>query len=265
MPDDRGNIIDVKDLSVSFGGRYRLFKGRSAPVDALKSVSFSLGAGRTLSIVGESGSGKTTLIRSILGLLTPSSGHVALRGREISSMSAAEKIAARHRLGYVPQDSYGSLPPTLSVIGAVTEPWNIARPSSKREGEARAKELLKELGLPEALWKVRAAHSLSGGQRQRVSVARSLILEPEALLCDEPTASQDVSTRGEVLDVLDRHVKNGMSMIIVTHDLMLAQRASENMIVLRGGEIAERGKSREVMTNPSHGYTKKLIASLPKI
>jgi peptide/nickel transport system ATP-binding protein len=260
-------ILDVKNLSVRFNGRRSLFSGRGEDVRALSSISFSLEKGETLAVIGESGSGKTTLLRSALGLVAPTEGSVELFGRPVISMTGEERLQARRRCGYVLQDPYSSLPPTLTVLGAVLEPWNIVHKNrdEREAGIAKAHELLSELKLPEEIRGARVRYSLSGGQRQRVAIARALILEPELLLCDEPTAMQDVSTRGEVLDVLERRVKNGMSMIIVTHDLLLAKRAASRGIVLYRGEIADAGGTAQLIENPAHDYTKALIAALPKL
>ena len=265
MKDDA--VLKVSELSVSFRRGNGLFKRSTGEVAALKSASFTLERGCSLAVIGESGSGKTTLMRGILGLVEPSGGDVLLWGKSLASMTDAERTAARRRCGYILQDPYSSLPPTMTVMGAVTEPWNIVRTGTdaREEGAARARELLAELRLPENLWNERVRYSLSGGQRQRVAVARALILSPELLLCDEPTAMQDVSTRGEVLEVLLKRVEAGMSMVIVTHDLLLARRAAKNGIVLRGGEIVERGETASLLKKPSHEYTKALVAALPKI
>jgi peptide/nickel transport system ATP-binding protein len=151
----------------------------------------------------------------------------------------------------------------------VLEPWNVVHgrrgQREKEKGLAKAKELLAELKLPEELWGARVRYSLSGGQRQRVAVARALVLDPELLLCDEPTAMQDVSTRGEVLEVLNRRVAGGMSMILVTHDLLLARYASTQGVVLYKGEIVESGDTGELLERPSHSYTRALLAALPKL
>ena len=269
-------LLKADGLGVHFKGRYRLFKGSSEGTWALKSLSFAMdgttpeGAtpkGATLSIVGESGSGKTTLLRALLGLVQPTAGIVELWGRDFAAMSGGERLTARRRCGYVPQDPYGSLPPTLTVLEAVLEPWRVVKGtgSARAEGTAKAKELLAELKLPEGLWGARVRYSLSGGQRQRVAVARALILEPDLLLCDEPTAMQDVSTRGEVLEVLNRRIAAGMSMILVTHDLLLARYAAERGMVLRRGEIVESGRTADFLENPSHDYTRALLAALPRL
>jgi peptide/nickel transport system ATP-binding protein len=240
---------------------------RGEDVWALEGVSFSLAAGETLAVVGESGSGKTTLLRSILGLIAPTSGVVELWGRQILSMTNGERLAVRRRCGYVIQDPYGALPPTLTVLGAVTEPWNIVHRGrqAREDGDVKAKDLLTELKFPRELWGASVRYSLSGGQRQRVAVARALILAPELLLCDEPTAMQDVSTRAEVMEVLNRRAEAGMSMILVTHDLLLARRAARRAIVLYRGRVVESGGTDELLERPTHSYTRALLAALPRL
>lgn len=260
--------LKVTDLSVCFKGRGGFLGrfGRTAEVWALKNLSLSLEQGKTLSIVGESGSGKTTLLRALLGLIPPSEGQVELDGMDLALITDAERMELRRRCGYVLQDPYASLPPTLTVMGAVMEPWMIVRGrQARKEGRERAEALLKELNLPKPLWGARVRYSLSGGQRQRVALARALILEPELLLCDEPTAMQDVSTRGEVLEVLGRRVKKGMSLVLVTHDLMLARYAAARAMVLEKGRIVEEGRSEDLLTRPEHPYTQALLAALPRL
>ncbi|MDR3281397.1 MAG: ATP-binding cassette domain-containing protein [Synergistaceae bacterium] len=258
-------ILDARELTARFKGRGGPFGGHGDDVRALDSVSFSLDAGESLAVIGESGSGKTTLLRAILGLIPVSSGSVELFGGNIAAMSGDERLAARRRCGYVLQDPYSSLPPTLSVRDAVMEPWSVVHGRARGSADSRAEALLAEMKLPEDLWNVRVRYSLSGGQRQRVAVARALMLGPELLLCDEPTAMQDVSTRQEVLGVLERRVADGMAMIMVTHDLLLAHRAAKRGIVLHKGVIVDAGDTAELLRNPSHNYTKSLLAALPRI
>ena len=257
-------LLDVRDLSVIFKGRRRFWEKETEEVHALREVSLSLSAGTTLSVVGESGSGKTTLLRSVLGLIPPSAGSVELFGKNVAAMTDSERLAARRRCGYVLQDPYASLPPTLTVMGAVLEPWMLVH-GRREEGLAKAGALLSELNLPESLWHVRVRYSLSGGQRQRVAIARALILDPELLLCDEPTAMQDVSTRGEVLDVLARRIRSGMALVLVTHDLLLARYTAARAIVLYKGEVVEQGDTCAIMERPQHAYTQALLAALPRL
>ncbi|MDR0764592.1 MAG: ATP-binding cassette domain-containing protein [Synergistaceae bacterium] len=260
-------VLEVKNLSLQFRGRYRFLRGRPPSVKALDSVSLSLGRGDTLAVIGESGSGKTSLLRAVMGLLPPHDGDIELWGKSVRSMSAGERSETRRRCGYVLQDPYSSLPPTMSVMDAVMEPWNIVHHGrgKREEGLARARSLLFEMKLPEDLWASRVRYSLSGGQRQRVAIARALILEPEMLLCDEPTAMQDISTRGEVIEVLQRRVGAGMALMLVTHDLFLARRAAARGIVLNRGIIVDKSDTEVLLRNPSHEYTRALVAALPRI
>ena len=190
------DALSVSDLSVTFaaGGQ------KSHP--ALSNVSLRVERGETLAIVGESGSGKTTLLRVALGLQREGvSGAISLLGRDLAASDGETLIGLRRRCGYVCQDPYGGLPPTLSAIDAAAEPWTVVHGRrSAREARERAATILASLGLEgDALLRSRVRLHLSGGQRQRVAVARALILAPELLLCDEPTSMQDASTRMDVV------------------------------------------------------------------
>jgi len=167
----------------------------------------------------------------------------------------------------VSQDPYGSLPPTLTVLEAAMEPWLLVRGKhAAGEGEERARNLLAELGLrDETILSSRVRLSLSGGQRQRVAIARALILDPELLLCDEPTSMQDASTRGEIIGILAKRQQSGMSMIFVTHDLFLARKAAPRGIVLHKGLVVEEGLCRDILSAPKHPYTRALVAALPRL
>jgi ABC-type glutathione transport system ATPase component len=233
---------------------------------AVNDISFSLEKGETLAVVGESGSGKTTLMRSVLGLVKRSSGKVFLFGTDIDTLKSADLAKVRRRCGYVPQDPYGALPPGLSALEAVVEPQIIAKTGmSKEEARVRAKALLAELGLEgERILNSRAV-GLSGGQRQRVEIARSLMLDPDLLLCDEPTSMQDVSTRRDIIEILKKKVAHNAAMMFVTHDLVLAGRVADRIMVVKDGRLCEEGDSASLLSNPSHPYTAELINAVPRI
>lgn len=251
-------LVEACDLSVRFSSRDG---GQHLAVDGL---SFTLRRGETLAVVGSSGSGKTTLLRALMGLVMPTGGSVRLFGRELRDLTDHELAQTRQRCGYVPQDPYGALPPGLTALKAVIEPGIIAhRKWGKSEMRERAEALLAEVGLTGERILGSRAVGLSGGQRQRVELARALTLEPELLLCDEPTSMQDVSTRGEIIDVLNRRVERGMSLIFVTHDLKLAAHAAERIIVMHHGQMVEEGTSSEVLSSPKADYTKALLAAVP--
>lgn len=257
---DKESALEVRNLSVSFVSKNGLTH------KAVNDVSFSLPRGTSAAVVGESGSGKTTLIKAVLGLVKFDAGTVSILGRGVNELEKSQFRALRRRCGYMPQDPYGAIPPTLSVIEAVMEPEIIVHgrgdASAARE---RAEKLLKAVGLEEERILASRALGLSGGQRQRVELARALALDPELLLCDEPTSMQDASTRGDLIELLGRRVAVGMSMLFVTHDLILAARAAERILVMKDGALCEEGPAAEILEHPSHPYTKLLINSVPKI
>ena len=264
MTTTTADALDIRSLSVTFDSGRRNHSGHMA----LSDVTLNLARGSALAIVGESGSGKTTLLRVALGLQRDGvSGRVALLGRDLGGCGDEDLIALRRRCGYVCQDPYGGLPPTLSAIDAATEPWTVVHGRrSAPEARERARSILASLGIEgDELLNSRVRLHLSGGQRQRVAVARALILEPELLLCDEPTSMQDASTRMDVVKVLLRAVKNGAAMVFVTHDLALASRVADRVVVLRRGRLVETGNAREVLSSPRAEYTRQLVDALPRL
>ncbi len=253
-------VIEAAELTVSFKSK----KGHIH--DAVKDISIALLPGETLAVVGGSGSGKTTLLRALAGLVKPQKGSVILFGKDISLLSLDELAKLRQKCGYVQQDPYGAIPPGLTALEAVSEPALIAGLDMGRdEIRKRATELLESLGLKDERILRSRACLLYGGQRQRVQIARALMLSPEILLCDEPTSMQDASTRGEVIDILAKHVASGTAMIFVTHDLLLAGRAAKRIMVMKEGLLCEEGTSEKILNNPDDSYTTKLISSVPSL
>ena len=256
-------IAKTDKVSVFYPSR----DGKNSGQWALRNISLSLQQGESLALIGEAGSGKTSLLRVLLGLISPTEGNVELFGENIDKCSHSQLIELRRRCGYVPQDPYGSLPPTLTVLDAVAEPWIIVNGRKSRlEAYSKARRLLKTLGIEEErILLSRVRSGLSGGQRQRVSIARSLILEPALLLCDEPTSMQDASTRSEIIHVLNERVKEGMAMVFVTHDLYLARGAAKRGIVLLEGECCEENSTEALLSAPKHAYTRALVAAIPTL
>ncbi|KUK39293.1 MAG: Oligopeptide/dipeptide ABC transporter, ATP-binding protein [Synergistales bacterium 54_24] len=251
------NAAQAKNLSVFFS------KGKEVTW-ALCGINFVLPLGGSLALIGESGSGKTTLLRTLLGLVAPSEGEALLFDTDLSSAEAAKRRSVRRRCGYIAQDPYGSLPPTLSVEDAVAEVWQLVHGSTE-EAKEKATSLLEELNIEREMFKSSLRNGLSGGQRQRVAIARALVLEPELLLADEPTSMQDASTRWDVLEVLKRRIKRGMALLFVTHDLLLAKVITERGLVLFQGNPCEEGPSKAIIENPMHPYTEALASALPRL
>ena len=251
-------IIEAEGLTVSFRSK------KGSVHKAVIDVCLSLSPGETLAVVGGSGSGKTTMLRALVGLVKPESGRVALFGKDLSLLGADELAKVRQKCGYIQQDPYGAIPPGLTALDAVCEPAVIAGLDiGKNKIREKAEALLAELGLNGERILGSRAVSLSGGQRQRVQIARALMLSPKILLCDEPTSMQDASTRGEVIDVLEKYAASGTAMIFVTHDLVLAGHAAERIMVMKEGRLCEEGSSEQILNFPEDPYTVKLISSIP--
>ncbi|WP_086841784.1 ATP-binding cassette domain-containing protein [Amycolatopsis kentuckyensis] len=225
--------------------------------DLVRNVSFEIGAGERVGLIGESGSGKSLTALSIMGLLPEdlrASGSVALHGRELLAMS--EKDLSRLRgdeLAMVFQEPMTALNPAMRVGRQVTEPGRV---HGRRH---RAEELLDAVGLPGT---ARAyPHQLSGGQRQRVVLAMALANEPSLLICDEPTTALDVTVQAQILSLIKTSLPAESALLFITHDLAVVASVCERVLVMLDGEIVEAGSTREVLTSPSHAYTRKLLAA----
>jgi peptide/nickel transport system ATP-binding protein len=261
-----GALLEVDHLRVSYAGRGR----HSAGVDALEDVSLTVGAGETLAIVGESGCGKTTLLRSIARLVEPADGAIRLGGHDLARASRRELASARRDLGMVFQDSQASLNPRRRV-GRTLERALRARALKGTGGlgaaEARigAGRLLERVGLkPE--YAVRFPHELSGGERQRVGIARALAGEPRLVLLDEPVSSLDASIRRGVIDLLiDLQAELGCSYVLVSHDFTTVEAVADRIAVMHEGKIVELGEARGLLEQPSHPYTRELLAARPRV
>lgn len=231
--------------------------GRSRRVDALKPTTLMLGQGETLGVIGESGSGKSTLARCITRLIAPTAGEVAL-----SAPTEGNVRVFRQRLQIVFQDPYRSLNPRRTVGQSVIEgPVNFGM--SKTEARQRAADLMQLVQLdPDAL--DRYPHQFSGGQRQRISIARALAMEPEVLIADEAVSALDVSVQARVLDLLeDIQRRLSLSILFITHDLRVAAKICDRLMVMHCGEVVEEGPAMRILSAPEHEYTRCLLASVP--
>ncbi len=253
-------LLEIRDLHVTF-------KSRGGSEEALRGVDLDVSAGESLAVVGESGSGKTTLLRAALGLVSRSRGGVRLLGSDLFALKRKERTSLLRRCGLMPQDPYGAVPPTLTVLEAVMEPLLLVNGFRSREkSEEKAGALLKEWGLADkSLWGARVSGALSGGQRQRVCGARAMALDPGLFLADEPTSMQDASLRGEIVSILMNRVSAGMGLVLVTHDLILARRAARQGLVLYRGSVVEKGPAGALLDSPLHPYTAALSRALPRL
>jgi len=262
-----GPRLIVEDLVLHHRARGRSADGSAARVRAVDSVSFAIGVGETLSLVGESGCGKSTLGRAVLRLLEPDAGRVSYRVREglapvdVLGLSSREMRALRRELQIVLQDPTASLNPRRRVGDAVAE---VLRVHKVAEGGAvlpATMRLFDEVGLDAELASA-FPHQLSGGQRQRVALARALAARPRLIVCDEITASLDVTVQARVLELL-RHLQaeRGLSYLFITHDLSVVRALGGRVAVMYLGRIVETGTVMEIFETPAHPYTRALLAA----
>ena len=252
------DVIRFEDVRKTFHVR-----GRS--VAAVAGVSFGVAAGRVLGIVGESGSGKSTLANLLLRLAVPRGGRILWRGRDTAGLAGGELNAFRRAVQMVFQDPFGSLDPRFTVGRTVAEPLvihGIGDRASRRDRVVAALEAA-ELRPGTALLD-RLPHELSGGQRQRVAIARALVLDPEALVADEPVSMLDVSARAGILDLLRRLVaERSLALVFITHDLSLIASICSEVAVMYRGRFVETAAPEALLDAPLHPYTRALIAAIP--
>ena len=227
-------------------------------IEALRGISFTLQGGRSLGIVGESGSGKSTLARLVMALEAPTSGQVRLLGRDPSTLSPAQLMAARRDFQMVFQDPYGSLDPRQRVGRIVAEPLIGVAAGEERERVAAS---LDAVGL-RASDAAKYPHEFSGGQRQRIAIARALITRPKLIVADEPVSALDVSVQAQVLNLLaDLQAQFGVTYLFISHDLAVVDHVCDDVVVMQHGRIVEQGPTEQVFGAPAHAYTRSLLAA----
>ncbi|WP_309127946.1 ABC transporter ATP-binding protein [Microbacterium sp.] len=259
-------LLSVRDLRVAFRNGKEIR-------EVLHGVSFDLLAGETLAIVGESGSGKSTTASAVIGLL-PGTGHVTggtimLDGRDLTRASRTDMENVRGReIGYVPQDPMSNLNPVWSIGFQVKEAVRAnGLAQGRQEVHDRAVEVLQQAGLQDAARRMHQfPHQFSGGMRQRALIGIGLAADPKLLIADEPTSALDVTVQRVILDHLASLTsERGTSVLLITHDLGLAGDRADRIIVMNQGEIVEAGPSAEILSNPQHPYTQRLVAAAPSL
>ena len=252
-------LVVARDLVVEYPGRL----GR-APFRAVKGVDLTIRRGEVYGLVGESGSGKTTIGRAIAGLTRATGGSLSVFGHEMVGFKEKKFRPVRKRIGFVFQDPAASFNPHLSIGECVAEPLHVHRPElSDADRKQATYELLEAVQLPRD-YAARFPHELSGGQRQRASLARGIALDPELLIADEPTSALDVSVQARVLELFkELQERFHYAALFISHDLAVVDMLSDRIGVLFKGQLLEEGTGEQVLRNPRHDYTRRLIASLP--
>jgi oligopeptide/dipeptide ABC transporter ATP-binding protein len=258
-----GPVLEVRGLHV------RITTGRGT-VRAVDGVSFEVPRGEAVGIVGESGSGKSVTLRAILGLLPPearvTSGQILLDGTDLVPLASTELNRIRGpKISMIFQEPMSALNPVMRVGRQIAEGPEVHLGFSRARAAERALELMRRVGIPDPERRFRSyPHEFSGGMRQRVMIAIALSCDPEIILCDEPTTALDVTIQDQILRLLARLCReSGVSLVFVTHDLPVVAQLCQDLGVMYGGRLVERGHVRDVLLNPRHPYTLGLVRSAP--
>ena len=265
------NLIEVKNLEKYFEVSGGFLSRKKTTVKAVDNISFEIPFGESLGLVGQSGCGKTTTARALCLLDPKTGGEVNFYNNELQQMESIDNLEGedlknfRRNIQMIFQDPYESLNPRWTIKDIILEPLNIHNIGELSDREEAVVEILKTVGLtPPANYLPRYPHELSGGQRQRVSIARTLIMKPKFVVCDEPTSMLDVSIRISIMDLMLNLAKDlEVSYLYITHDLAVARYMCNRIAVMFNGKIVEIAETEELLSNPIHPYTKRLISSIP--
>ena len=257
-------VLDITGLTVQLPeGADREF--------AIEDITFDVNPGEIVCVVGESGSGKSVTAHTVMGLtprkeLKPVAGKILLDGDDLLKMSEAKLRDLRGaRMAMIFQEPMTALNPVMKVGDQILEMLEIHTTSSTAQREARMLEVMEDVKLPEPeQMKNSYPHQLSGGQRQRIMIAMALALEPKLLIADEPTTALDVTTQAQILDLIkDIQARHGTGVMFITHDFGVVAEIADRVVVMQHGLIVEQGDAKQVLTKPTHPYTKMLMASVP--
>ncbi|WP_138420696.1 ABC transporter ATP-binding protein [Aquibacillus sediminis] len=258
------SLLEVKKLKKHFpvksGG---IIPRQTGAVKAVDGVSFDVKKGETLGLVGESGCGKSTAGRAILKLHEPTDGEIIFKGKDITNVQGEQLRKLRQEMQLIFQDPYASLNPRKTVEQIITEPMKIFN-VPKRERQKKLSRLMDVVGLS-SYQKDRYPHQFSGGQRQRIGIARSLALDPDLVICDEPVSALDVSIQAQVVNLMeDLQQEFDLTYIFIAHDLSVVHHISDRVAVMYLGQIVEIGEVGELYRNPKHPYTQALLSAIPE-
>jgi len=260
------NILEVDSLTVSFvvrGGSLLLFERGFGMMNVVNDVSFQVREGETFGLGGETGSGKSIIAWVLVGLFKPRSGSVKLLGKEINFRKKADVTYLRRNVGIVFQDPVGSLNPRLRVKEIIKEALVASKTFDRRDYDSRIEETIDLVGLRKSSLDA-YPRELSGGEKQRVSIARAIAVPKKMLVLDEPTSSLDVSVQAQVLNTLkELKSKLHLSYFFITHDINVMKYMSDSLGILYYGKLLEVGRTYDVVTNPKHPFTVRLMSNVP--
>ncbi|HZH92947.1 MAG TPA: ABC transporter ATP-binding protein [Tissierellaceae bacterium] len=261
--EERKPLLQLQNLKKYFDVSTGFFKREQAYLTAVDDVSFDIYKGETFGLVGESGCGKSTLGRSVVRLYEPTGGKIIYDGDDITNLSQNEMMKYRKRLQMIFQDPYASLNTRLTVSEIIGEGIETHNLYSGKEKLEKIYDLLQTVGLKRE-HASRYPHEFSGGQRQRIGIARSLAVEPELVVCDEPISALDVSIQAQVVNMLeDLQNDMGLTYLFIAHDLSMVKHISDRIGVMYLGKMMEITTSVELYKNPLHPYTQALLSAIP--
>ncbi len=254
------NLVEVKNLKEYFNISTGLFS--SKPLKAVDDVSFAIRKGETLGLVGESGCGKTTVGRTLLHLYKPTAGEIWFDGKKIETKQ--DIVEYRKKTAMVFQDPYSSLNPRMTVSDIIAEPLDVHKMyANKEERMEKVLEMMAKVGL-NSEHASRYAHEFSGGQRQRIGIARSLVTNPEFVVCDEPVSALDVSIQAQVINMFDElQDQMDLTYLFIAHDLLVVRHISDRIAVMYLGKLVELADAKEIYDHPLHPYSKSLMSAVP--
>lgn len=254
-------LLRIRSLEVTYGRGRR----RRPSTPAVEGIDLDVFFGQTTALVGESGSGKSTIAKALVGLHAPSAGEMLLDGRSMVSASGRYRPEVLDDISMVFQDPFSSLNPALTVGATLAESLGRrVRSMSRSDLDERMVRSLEVVGL-DASASRRFPANFSGGQRQRIAIARALIREPRLIICDEPTSALDLSVQAQILNLLlDLQEARGVAYLFISHDMAVVEHIADTVAVISGGRIVESGAAADVLKQPQHPYTQRLLASVPK-
>lgn len=258
-------ILEAKNIKKYFPIKKGFFLREVASVKAVDDVSLTVKKGETLGLVGESGCGKSTLGRTLIRLYEPTAGSIQFDGQDFLNMKGEDLRKKRKNMQMIFQDPYASLDPRMTVGQIIRQPMDIHNVGSTTERAERVLELIELVGLRKAHVN-RYPHEFSGGQRQRISIARSIALNPELIICDEPVSALDVSIQAQILNLLkELQEKLKLTYIFISHDLSVIEHTCDRIAVMYLGKVVEVADRDELFNDPKHPYTQALISAIPQV